>query len=122
LFVKAPEAENRCGDRPTPWWWSRAGGTAAGGGAPAARGGPHLLVEEKPEPAYFFKALGVSGARSLDLERFPLLTDAEGSFRAAYGVAGSSLYLVRPDGYVAYRTCPVGGRALAAYLERVFRG
>jgi hypothetical protein len=58
-------------------------------------------------------------AQPHDLERFPLLTDSEGAFRAAYGASRPALYLVRPDGHVAYRASPVRREALERYLGRI---
>ncbi|MFR9776144.1 FAD-dependent monooxygenase [Micromonospora sp. MS34] len=52
----------------------------------------------------------------------PALVDADGAFRAAYGVAGVALYLVRPDGHVAYRSQPVDGDGLRKHLHLVFGG
>jgi hypothetical protein len=50
----------------------------------------------------------------------PAVGDAEGTFRAAYGVSGTSLYLVRPDGYVGYRAKPPDAGRLVAHLARTF--
>jgi len=58
---------------------------------------------------------------AVDHERFPLLRDAEGTFRAAYDVRGACLYLLRPDRYVAWRCDRHDGAALARYLERILR-
>jgi len=60
------------------------------------------------------------GAQAVDLERFSLLTDAAGDFRAAYDTSGPCLYLVRPDGYVAYRSDRIDAERLDAYLRRIF--
>jgi hypothetical protein len=56
---------------------------------------------------------------AVDHERFPLLRDADGGFRAAYGATRSCLYLIRPDRHVAYRTDGHDGARLRAYLDRV---
>jgi hypothetical protein len=47
-------------------------------------------------------------------------TDASGVVHARYGVTGEAWYLVRPDGYIAYRSPGVAPAALEAYLARVF--
>ncbi|MGZ4617561.1 MAG: FAD-dependent monooxygenase [Frankiaceae bacterium] len=50
----------------------------------------------------------------------PFVVDSAGEFRAAYHVTGGSAVLVRPDGYLGYRTDDVNADRLAAYLARVF--
>jgi len=52
----------------------------------------------------------------------PVLRDAAGGFRTAYGVGGAdtAAYLVRPDGHVGFRTRPVRETALQEHLSRVF--
>ncbi|GAB3809753.1 hypothetical protein GCM10027605_46070 [Micromonospora zhanjiangensis] len=52
----------------------------------------------------------------------PVLRDAAGGFRTGYGAAGSALYLVRPDGHVAFRSRPIDGDALVKHLQLVFGG
>ncbi|MFC0003476.1 FAD-dependent oxidoreductase [Micromonospora siamensis] len=52
----------------------------------------------------------------------PALVDAEGSFRDRYGAGGTSLYLIRPDGHVAFRSQPVDADALRKNLDLVFGG
>lgn len=52
----------------------------------------------------------------------PAVVDADGAFRACYGVAGTALYLVRPDGHVGYRSQPVDGDGLRKHLHLVFGG
>jgi pentachlorophenol monooxygenase len=44
----------------------------------------------------------------------PALRDAEGTFRAAYGVTGTAAYLIRPDGYVGFRALPASRDAVGA--------
>jgi 2-polyprenyl-6-methoxyphenol hydroxylase-like FAD-dependent oxidoreductase len=51
---------------------------------------------------------------------FNCLQDAEGRYRAAYGLGDRSLYLIRPDGYVGYRASPIRANLLEAYLARIF--
>ncbi|MEU5726495.1 FAD-dependent monooxygenase [Micromonospora sp. NPDC047738] len=52
----------------------------------------------------------------------PVVRDDEGRFRAAYGVAGAALYLVRPDGHVGFRSQPIDADALRKHLHLVFGG
>ncbi|RZU76636.1 2-polyprenyl-6-methoxyphenol hydroxylase-like FAD-dependent oxidoreductase [Micromonospora kangleipakensis] len=52
----------------------------------------------------------------------PVVRDAGGEFRAAYGVAGTALYLVRPDGHVGFRSQPIDADALSKNLQLVFGG
>ncbi|MFE9955234.1 FAD-dependent monooxygenase [Micromonospora sp. NPDC005299] len=52
----------------------------------------------------------------------PTLCDADGRFRATYGLAGTGLYLVRPDGHVGFRSQPVDADALRKHLHLVFGG
>lgn len=49
-----------------------------------------------------------------------LLLDLELSLHHRYGVGSECLYLVRPDGYVGFRSQPVDERQLREYLERIF--
>jgi hypothetical protein len=48
------------------------------------------------------------------------LSDPDGALRAAYGVEGEALYLIRPDGHVAYRSQPASAEGLWAHLELTF--
>lgn len=61
-----------------------------------------------------------AGAQAIDHERFPLLSDAAGEFKAAYDPSGSCMYLIRPDGHVAYRSDSIDAARLVAYLQRIF--
>ena len=47
--------------------------------------------------------------------------DLEGSFRKAYGADGSCAFLVRPDGYIAYRQRPLEADGVVRALSRVLR-
>jgi 2-polyprenyl-6-methoxyphenol hydroxylase-like FAD-dependent oxidoreductase len=51
-----------------------------------------------------------------------LLCDGESDVHRRYGARSECLYLVRPDGYVAYRCQPADGERLAAYLATIFTG
>jgi hypothetical protein len=50
----------------------------------------------------------------------PILRDADGRFRRAYGATGRCAYLVRPDGYVGYRQAPIDTARLVAHLGATF--
>jgi hypothetical protein len=52
----------------------------------------------------------------------PVLWDTAGEFRAAYGVSGTALYLVRPDGHVGFRSQAIEADALSKNLQLVFGG
>ncbi|MEH0841155.1 FAD-dependent monooxygenase [Micromonospora sp. CPCC 205711] len=52
----------------------------------------------------------------------PVVRDAGGEFRATYGVTGTGLYLVRPDGHVGFRSQPIDADALRKNLQLVFGG
>ena len=60
------------------------------------------------------------GAQVVDHERFPLLTDAGGEFRRAYGASRACCYLIRPDGYVGYRAGRIDAARLDTHLHRIF--
>jgi hypothetical protein len=79
-----------------------------------------LLAAHYREAATMY-GIVASGCRMLDGEQFPVLTDGEGAFRNAYGSARSSLYAVRPDGFVGYRASPARRDSLARHLQRVMR-
>jgi FAD binding domain len=48
------------------------------------------------------------------------LLDRSGHLYRRFGASSSCLYLIRPDGYVGYRSQPPDAKKLAAYLGRVF--
>jgi 2-polyprenyl-6-methoxyphenol hydroxylase-like FAD-dependent oxidoreductase len=50
----------------------------------------------------------------------PVYVDEPGLAHERYGLRGTGLYLIRPDGYVAFRTPGTDLRPLRAYLQRVF--
>lgn len=71
-------------------------------------------------PRDLVSVYGVASAKAAppNAERILWLADADGAFRRAYGAAGAVVWLLRPDGYVAYR----GGAdaaELAAHLRTV---
>ena len=49
-----------------------------------------------------------------------VVLDPEGAFHRRYGAGAECLYLVRPDGYIAYRSQPADGERLLAYLGGIF--
>jgi hypothetical protein len=50
----------------------------------------------------------------------PVLIDSRGELHHRYGARTDCLYLIRPDGYVGFRSQPVDGEALQSYLARLF--
>ncbi len=50
----------------------------------------------------------------------PVLFDTEGEMHRRFGARSECLYLVRPDGYVAYRCQPADEHRFSAYLDRLF--
>lgn len=55
-----------------------------------------------------------------ELDALPVLQDTDGAFRRVYHAAAGTAYLIRPDGYVAYRGPTAQCDALLKYLERIF--
>jgi hypothetical protein len=51
---------------------------------------------------------------------YPALTDSGRDFQRLYAAGEGTAYLVRPDGYVGFRTDAFGRDSLGAYLGRVF--
>jgi len=49
-----------------------------------------------------------------------VLLDAAGAVHERYGARSECVYLIRPDGYVGYRSQPAEAAKLLAYLERIF--
>ena len=50
----------------------------------------------------------------------PVIVDADGEFRAAYGVEGPTALVVRPDGYLGFRQSPGTAAELVDYLKGTF--
>jgi hypothetical protein len=50
-----------------------------------------------------------------------VVLDPELALHHRYGAEEECLYLIRPDGYVGYRSQPADRAALAGYLARLFR-
>jgi hypothetical protein len=49
-----------------------------------------------------------------------VLQDESGTLHKKYGASGASLYLIRPDGYIGFRSQPVTAEPLLEYLNRLF--
>jgi 2-polyprenyl-6-methoxyphenol hydroxylase-like FAD-dependent oxidoreductase len=85
-----------------------------GAGVPEAvqrRCGDHLRV-------YRIVAPEASGRKA---DACPTLVDSDRQFQRVYAAAESTAYLVRPDGYVGFRTDALGRDTLDPYLGRIFR-
>lgn len=54
-------------------------------------------------------------------EPLPVLLDPGGALHQRFGARAECLYLVRPDGYVGYRSQPADLAHLERYLARIFR-
>jgi 2-polyprenyl-6-methoxyphenol hydroxylase-like FAD-dependent oxidoreductase len=70
---------------------------------------PHIIVPRTTRPA----ALAWDGS---------VVLDPEGALHRRYGAGSECLYLIRPDGYVAFRSQPADAAALDAYLASLFTG
>jgi len=68
---------------------------------------PHVILpgDRAPAPA---------------LQGVPVVADARKALHDRYGARSECLYLVRPDGHVAYRSQPADGDKLVAYLDTIF--
>ena len=56
-----------------------------------------------------------------DLEgKGEILLDPRGELHHRYGARNECLYLVRPDGYIGFRSQPVDNKVLKSYLARIF--
>lgn len=51
----------------------------------------------------------------------PVLQDADDAFAAAYGVAETSVFVVRPDGYQRFRADHADAVSVVEYLKETFR-
>lgn len=51
----------------------------------------------------------------------PLVRDADGDFARMYEVSATTLYVVRPDGYLGYASVGVDPAAAVTWLKRTFR-
>ena len=50
----------------------------------------------------------------------PVVVDADKVLHTRYGAQAECLYLIRPDGYIAYRSQPADGDKLLSYLDTLF--
>jgi hypothetical protein len=50
-----------------------------------------------------------------------VLLDTEGAAHHRYQGDLPTLYLIRPDGYIGFRSRPADQTALTAYLTRIFK-
>jgi hypothetical protein len=66
---------------------------------------PHLILAREPA------RIG---------EEAPVYVDQPGLVYERYGLKGAGLYLIRPDGYVAFRAPGTGLQTIRAYLQRTF--
>ncbi|GIG63079.1 hypothetical protein Lfu02_74510 [Longispora fulva] len=66
---------------------------------------------------YVLASPDASVPTDLDL---PVLRDTADAFRTAYGIRGTSAYLIRPDGHVGFRCAPVSSAALDGHLAKIF--
>jgi hypothetical protein len=57
-----------------------------------------------------------------DLQRLsiPVLFDSEYAFYNQYEMGSELLYLIRPDGFIAYRSQPADSERLLNYLKNIF--
>jgi 2-polyprenyl-6-methoxyphenol hydroxylase-like FAD-dependent oxidoreductase len=63
----------------------------------------------------------VAGESARMEAEIPVYVDEPGLVHERYGLRGAGLYLIRPDGYVAFRAPRTDLQALRAYLQKVFR-
>ena len=68
---------------------------------------PHVIVPRTSRPA----ALTFDGS---------VVLDPEGVLHHRYGAGSECLYLIRPDGYVGFRSQPADAAALDAFLSGIF--
>ncbi len=81
-----------------------------------------ILEQMRDRYSDFIRTLIVSAGESIPpaaLESVTLL-DKDNSLHHKYGAAHSCLYLIRPDGYVGFRSQPIDLEQLQNYLERAY--
>ena len=77
--------------------------------------------------AHFGEAIGVwvvtpRGARPAELPaELPVLLDPDGDLEKRYAATTECVYLIRPDGYIGYRSQPADEAKLMDYLKSIFR-
>ncbi len=67
----------------------------------------HLVLSQAEKPAQ----LAWNGS---------LLLDPQGTLHATYGARRQSLYFIRPDGYIGFRSQPASEEQLFGYLSKIF--
>lgn len=85
---------------------------------------PVLLVQAPSDPATLpriagLRVVGIGPDAPADLFGVSMLQDADGAFAAAYG-GGGAAWLMRPDGYIAWRGPSADHPGLRDVLDRVF--
>jgi hypothetical protein len=99
------------------------------------RGTPHTLLVYSTAPADEVVAalqrrhggylrvyrILAAGAAATEDGACPTVIDADGHFARVYGAAQGTAYLVRPDGYVGFRTDALQVEAIEAHLGRIIR-
>jgi hypothetical protein len=51
----------------------------------------------------------------------PVLLDPKAALHRRYGAGSECLYLLRPDGYVGFRSQPASWKALEEHLSQILR-
>jgi len=68
----------------------------------------HIVIPSRERPAELAGYLG------------SVLLDPRGELHRAFGARSECLYLIRPDGYVAFRSQPASGETLLEFLGQIF--
>ncbi len=82
----------------------------------------NVLLQIKERYSDFVRCLVIIPANQTVPGEFEeqTLVDKDGSLHHKYGAAHNCLYLVRPDGYVGFRSQPIELEQLQKYLERAY--
>jgi hypothetical protein len=67
-----------------------------------------------------YVAASTAHLQELQGDATPILLDTLGTAHERYGATAMCLYLIRPDGYVAYRSLPADCEDLLVYLGGIF--